>query len=167
MRLRTLQVPTYSHTSTWHCSYRNPILSFIIYERGKVRCRNICSESKKLREVSWRMLPSSHRILPLPHWSSYGLVQSTKYHHIKNSYAIPHRAIYSVLFCSVLRVAAVYTGVHWIQTSCPTAMVDSRTINTAISLVAATFGYQTVEFQEKAIQFFSQTMTPYFAKQQR
>jgi hypothetical protein len=65
------------------------------------------------------------------------------------------------------RVAAVFPGVQWIQTSSPSAMVDSRTINTSISLVAVTFGYQTIEFQEKAIQFFSQTLLPMFAKQQR
>ena len=53
------------------------------------------------------------------------------------------------------------------QTSSPSAMVDFRTINSAIALVAATFGYQTIEFQEKAITFFSQTLLPYFGKQQR
>ena len=72
-----------------------------------------------------------------------------------------------VLTPYVHRVAAVFPGVQWIQTSSPSAMVDSRTINTAISLVAVTFGYQTIEFQEKAIQFFSQTLLPMFAKQQR
>ena len=56
---------------------------------------------------------------------------------------------------------------EWVQTSSPSAMVDSRTINSAIALVAATFGYQTIEFQEKAITFFSQTLLPYFGKQQR
>ena len=85
---------------------------------------------------------------------------STHTHPVLTSY-VP------VLTPYVHRVAAVFPGVQWIQTSSPSAMVDSRTINTAISLVAVTFGYQTIEFQEKAIQFFSQTLLPMFAKQQR
>ena len=72
-----------------------------------------------------------------------------------------------ISLCLVFRIAAIFSGVEWIQSTSPSAMVDSRTINSAISLVAATFGYQTIEFQEKAITFFSQTLLPYSAKQQR
>jgi hypothetical protein len=56
------------------------------------------------------------------------------------------------------RVVSDFPGVQWIQTSSPSASTDTRTINTAISLVANTFGYQSIEFQEKALQLFTQVI---------
>ena len=56
------------------------------------------------------------------------------------------------------RVVAEYPSVKWIQTSAPSVASDTRAINAAILLLASTFGYQSIEYQEKALQFFSQTM---------
>jgi hypothetical protein len=49
----------------------------------------------------------------------------------------------------------------WMEPSPPCAFIDSRTIDAAISLIAATFGHQSNDYQEKAIQLCSQAIAQY------
>ncbi len=49
----------------------------------------------------------------------------------------------------------------WIEPSPPCAFIDSRTVDASIALIAATFGHQTNEYQEKAIQLCSQAILQY------
>jgi len=46
----------------------------------------------------------------------------------------------------------------WMEPSPPVAFIDSRTVDASIALVAATFGHQTNDYQEKAVQLCSQAM---------
>lgn len=56
------------------------------------------------------------------------------------------------------RFVAEYPTVRWVQTATPSVSTDARAVNAAILLLASTFGYQSIEYQEKAMLFFSQTM---------
>lgn len=47
---------------------------------------------------------------------------------------------------------------EWIEPLSPCAFIDSRTVDAAISLVGATFGSQSEEFQDKAIELCSQIL---------
>lgn len=49
----------------------------------------------------------------------------------------------------------------WMEPSPPCAFIDSRTIDASISLIAATFGHQSNDYQEKAIQLCSQAIAQY------
>ena len=49
----------------------------------------------------------------------------------------------------------------WMEPSPPCAFIDSRTIDASISLIAATFGHQSNDYQEKAIQLCSQAISQY------
>jgi hypothetical protein len=46
----------------------------------------------------------------------------------------------------------------WMEPSPPCAFIDSRTVDASIALLAATFGHQTNEYQDKAIQLCSQAL---------
>ena len=61
---------------------------------------------------------------------------------------------------AVARLIADFPGVQWIQSAAPCFQVDARTVNASISLLAATFGFQTLEYQEKAMQLFTQAIAP-------
>lgn len=50
----------------------------------------------------------------------------------------------------------------WVEPSPPCAFIDSRTVDASIALIAATFGHQTNEYQEKAIQLCSQAIAQHF-----
>lgn len=50
---------------------------------------------------------------------------------------------------------------EWMEPSPPCAFIDSRTVDASIALLAATFGHQTNEYQDKAIQLCSQALTQY------
>ena len=49
----------------------------------------------------------------------------------------------------------------WMEPSPPCAFIDSRTIDASIALIAATFGHQSNDYQEKAIQLCSQAVAQY------
>jgi hypothetical protein len=49
----------------------------------------------------------------------------------------------------------------WMEPSPPCAFIDSRTVDASIALLAATFGHQTNEYQDKAIQLCSQALAQY------
>lgn len=54
---------------------------------------------------------------------------------------------------------SLQVAVEWSQPAAPVAQIDSRTINASIALLAATFGHQDNECQEKAVQLCSQAMS--------
>jgi hypothetical protein len=58
------------------------------------------------------------------------------------------------------KLIADFPGVQWIQSAAPCSQVDARTVNASISLLAATFGFQSLEYQEKAMQLFTQAIAP-------
>ena len=64
-------------------------------------------------------------------------------------------------------MVAEYPSVRWIQTVAASVATDTRAVNAAVILLASTFGYQTIEYQEKAVQFFSQTMLSITAAPQK
>ena len=49
----------------------------------------------------------------------------------------------------------------WAEPSPPCAHIESRTVDASIALLAATFGHQTNEYQEKAMQLFSQAVAQF------
>jgi hypothetical protein len=49
----------------------------------------------------------------------------------------------------------------WMEPTPPCAFIDSRTVDASVALIAATFGHQTNEYQEKAVQLCSQAMAQY------
>jgi len=49
----------------------------------------------------------------------------------------------------------------WSEPSPPCAHIESRTVDASISLLATTFGHQTNEYQEKAIQLFAQAVSQF------
>jgi hypothetical protein len=51
----------------------------------------------------------------------------------------------------------------WMEPSPPCAFIDSRTVDASIALLAATFGHQTNEYQDKAIQLCSQALAQYLS----
>jgi hypothetical protein len=51
----------------------------------------------------------------------------------------------------------------WMEPSPPCAFIDSRIVDASIALLAATFGHQTNEYQDKAIQLCSQALAQYLS----
>ena len=51
-----------------------------------------------------------------------------------------------------------FPTVEWIQTAAQTSITELRSINAAILLISSTFGYQNMEYQEKAMMLFTQTV---------
>lgn len=49
----------------------------------------------------------------------------------------------------------------WAEPAPPCAHIDSRTVNAAIALLASTFGHQSNEYQDKAMQLFSQVVAQF------
>jgi hypothetical protein len=50
-------------------------------------------------------------------------------------------------------------GLDWSRPRAPCFLIDSRTIDAAIGVVATTFGHQTIEFQEKCVNLCVQMLT--------
>lgn len=51
---------------------------------------------------------------------------------------------------------------EWSEPSPPCAFIDSRTIDASVALIGATFGHQSNDYQEKAIQLCSQAILQFF-----
>ena len=65
--------------------------------------------------------------------------------------------------CNVLQPPSPETSTTPVEDAAPCANVDSRTIDAAVRLLGRTFGWQTLEYQEKAVQFCAQAVAQ-FAK---